>query len=73
MVLFGALKEPFVNRLLEEWPHLFAHCVPECVKMPESTLNQGIQNGIYVDLRKRDKLYEVTPVAAVKSIMDRVR
>lgn len=46
----------------------------ECVK-PESIkrLEQNLQHNIYVDYRKRDKLFEITSVAAVKEIVDKVR
>ncbi len=72
MLIVGAFVEPVVSKLREDYPRLFVHCVPECVQIPETTLKQGLQNGIYVDYRKRDQLFEVSSVAAVKEIMDKV-
>ncbi|KHJ46356.1 hypothetical protein D918_03409 [Trichuris suis] len=44
----------------------------KCVKpMPLSALEQGLKQNVYVDYRKRDKLFEATRVAAVKDLIDK--
>ncbi|CDW53790.1 disks large 5 [Trichuris trichiura] len=46
--------------------------VEQCVKpMPLSALEQGLKQNVYVDYRKRDKLFEATRVAAVKDLIDK--
>lgn len=45
----------------------------ECVQPSSiSILNQGLQQNIYIDYQKRDKLFEITRVAALKELMDQV-
>uniref|UniRef100_A0A5S6R1B0 Disks large-like protein 5 n=1 Tax=Trichuris muris TaxID=70415 RepID=A0A5S6R1B0_TRIMR len=72
VLVLCALFDVIVLKLLEEYPKLFVECVPECVKpMPLSALEQGLKQNIYVDYRKRDKLFEATRVAAVKDLIDK--
>ncbi|KAL1245884.1 Disks large [Trichinella spiralis] len=72
LLLLGTLVDVIVAKLLEDYPKMFVQCVPECVKpMPVPALEQGLLQNLYVDYRKRDKLFEITRVAVVKDLIDK--
>ncbi|KRX47443.1 Disks large -like protein 5, partial [Trichinella murrelli] len=73
LLLLGTLVDVIVAKLLEDYPKMFVQCVPgKCVKpMPVPALEQGLLQNLYVDYRKRDKLFEITRVAVVKDLIDK--
>jgi hypothetical protein len=49
-------------------------CAPECPpNQSQFALEAGIASGIYLDVRKRQQLFEVTSVARVKDVMEKVK
>ncbi|KFD57334.1 hypothetical protein M513_01845 [Trichuris suis] len=71
VLVLCALFDVIVLKLLEEYPKLFVECVPgESSTILIINMHIDYQN-VYVDYRKRDKLFEATRVAAVKDLIDK--
>ncbi|KAK0400036.1 hypothetical protein QR680_003318 [Steinernema hermaphroditum] len=70
LILFGALVDPFLQRLLDEYPTQFAQCVPEFRVLSTSAADVSKNSSEYVEIRRRDKLFEVITYSNLHDIMN---
>uniref|UniRef100_A0A1I8AJK0 PDZ domain-containing protein n=1 Tax=Steinernema glaseri TaxID=37863 RepID=A0A1I8AJK0_9BILA len=70
LILFGAFVDPFLQRLLDEHPTQFAQCVPEFLVLSTSAADVSKNSSEYVEIRRRDKLFEVITHSNLHDIMN---
>ena len=70
--MVGPLCEMVCEKLIHEFPFKFCRCLPDSRMGTLAEMEEGIQNGIFVDFRRRTSHFEVLTVNQVKDICDKV-
>lgn len=72
VLIVGPLAECVTEKLIQDFPDKFTHCIPEVMHCPLNMMEKGISENIFVDFRKKGNNFECTTVTAVKEICDKV-
>ncbi|CAI4226464.1 unnamed protein product [Auanema sp. JU1783] len=69
VILYGAFVAPFVQFLLDDSAK-FTQVVPECRALQSMDVDRLLHTCELIDVRKRDKLFDVISATAVNNIME---
>lgn len=71
VIVVGPLMEAVVDKLEQDFPHMFQHCIPEVMRGSQQMMEKSLQELKLIDYRKRGNHFECTTVSAVKEICDK--
>uniref|UniRef100_A0A2R5L5D5 Putative membrane-associated guanylate kinase maguk n=1 Tax=Ornithodoros turicata TaxID=34597 RepID=A0A2R5L5D5_9ACAR len=72
VILVGPLQEAVVDKLEQDFPHLFQRCVPEATRASLQTLERSLQDLEIVDFRRRGSHFECVTMAAIQTISQKM-
>ncbi|XP_046989879.1 disks large homolog 5 [Schistocerca americana] len=71
VLIMGPLADCVMEKLIQDFPDKFTRCIPEVMQCPQSVMEKGIAENLFVDYRKKGSYFECTSVNAVKEICDK--
>ncbi|XP_014262219.1 disks large homolog 5 isoform X2 [Cimex lectularius] len=71
VLVVGPLSDCVTEKLIQDFPDKFARCGPEMMQCPQSVMEKGIADSVFVDYRKKGNFFECTSVSAVKDMCDK--
>lgn len=72
VILVGPLQEAVVDKLEQDFPHIFQRCLAQPVRGSLQALERGLQDLSLLDLRRRGSHYECLTLEAVRIIAHKV-
>lgn len=73
VILVGPLQEAVVDKLEQDFPHMFQRCLGQPVRGSLQALERGLQDLSLLDFRRRGSHFECLTLQAVRSIAHKVR
>ncbi|GAB6028550.1 hypothetical protein CHUAL_002693 [Chamberlinius hualienensis] len=58
VLLLGPLVDTILDKLIQDYPRRLVRCVPEVMDASPMTMEQGVQDNIYIDYRRRGNSFE---------------
>ncbi|KAG1674896.1 Disks large 5 [Nymphon striatum] len=71
VIIVGPLVEVVCDKLVQDFPHIFARCIPEVMRGSLEEMERGLADSKFIDYRRRGSHFECTTVLAVREICDR--
>jgi len=72
VLVLGPLAECVVDKLTIDFPQQFMRCMLTSMNCSQEAMEEGLQNNIFVDYRRRGSIFECTTVQAIRDIFDKV-
>lgn len=73
VLILGPLADCVAEKLTIDFPQVFERLLPTTMNCIQENMEEGLQNNILVDYRRRGSIYECTPVQAIRDLCDKVR
>lgn len=73
MLILGPLADCVAEKLTIDFPQAFDRLLPTTMNCTQENMEEGLQNNILVDYRRRGSIYECTPVQAIRELCGKVR
>lgn len=72
VLILGPLADCVAEKLTIDFPQIFERLVPTPMKCAQENMEEGLQNNILVDYRRRGSVYECTLVQAIQDLCEKV-
>lgn len=72
VLILGPLAECVAEKLTIDFPQAFERLLPTSMNCTQENMEEGLQNNILVDYRRRGSIYECTPVQAIRDLCEKV-
>lgn len=72
VLILGPLADCVAEKLTIDFPQAFERLLPTSMNCTQENMEEGLQNNILVDYRRRGSIYECTPVQAIRDLCDKV-
>lgn len=72
VLILGPLSDCVAEKLTIDFPQLFERLLPTKMNCTQENMEEGLQNNILVDYRRRGSIYECTPVQAIQDLCEKV-
>lgn len=73
VLILGPLADCVAEKLTIDFPQAFDRLLPTTMNCTQENMEEGLQNNILVDYRRRGSIYECTPVQAIRDLCEKVR
>lgn len=73
MLILGPLADCVAEKLTIDFPQLFERLIPTKMNCNQENMEEGLQNNILVDYRRRGSIYECTLVQAIQDLCEKVK
>ncbi|XP_055085426.1 disks large homolog 5-like [Periophthalmus magnuspinnatus] len=70
VLIFGPLVDPCKDHLIKESTK-FCRCPHEVMKASQQAIERGVQDGVFIDFRRRSGHFDVTTVATIKEVTEK--
>lgn len=72
VLILGPLADYVAEKLTIDFPQIFERLIPTKMNCTEENMEEGLQNNILIDYRRRGSIYECTLVQAVQDLCEKV-
>uniref|UniRef100_A0A669BP18 Discs large MAGUK scaffold protein 5 n=1 Tax=Oreochromis niloticus TaxID=8128 RepID=A0A669BP18_ORENI len=72
VLILGPLVEACKDMLEKEAPTKFCRCLPEIMKASQQAIERGVKDCVFIDYKRRSGHFDVTTVASIKEITEKV-
>lgn len=72
VLILGPLADCVAQKLTIDFPQAFEQLLPTTMNCTQENMEEGLQNNILVDYRRRGSIYECTPVQAIRDLCEKV-
>lgn len=72
VLILGPLADCVAEKLTIDFPQAFDRLLPTTMNCTQENMEEGLQNNILVDYRRRGSIYECTPVQAIRDLCEKV-
>lgn len=72
VLILGPLSDCVAEKLTIDFPQIFERLLPTKMNCTQENMEEGLQNNILVDYRRRGSIYECTPVQAIHDHCEKV-
>lgn len=68
VLIVGPLSDYVVDKLVQDFPRKFVRILPEMMPYPQSYMEKNVEDGNFVEYRRKGNHYECVTVSAVQSV-----